>query len=127
MRYNSVFAIMFFAACCALFSLPATAQGPLYKQSSEVNNLMVEYQADYGSLNRFYFTENSPERRDRLRKVSRDYLQQLQQLKYESMPVGSKVDYILFKRDLEDQLRTFDIEETECKQVVNWFPFAEKI
>ena len=88
---------------------------------------MVDYQADFGSLSRFYATENSPERRDRLRKLQREYLQQLQQLKYETLPVGSKVDYTLFKRDLEEQLRAADQEEKEYKAVINWFPFAEKI
>ena len=127
MHYKTVFARVFIATLCMTIVPGAFAQTPLYKQSSEVNNLMVEYQADFGSLSRFYFTENSPERRDRLRKLQRDFLQQLQQLKYESLPVGSKADYILFKRDLEDQLRSADIEENEFKQVMNWFPFAEKI
>lgn len=112
---------------CVLCTYASFSQAPLYKQTSEVNNVMVAYQADYGSLSRFYFTENSPERRDRLRKLQREYLQQLEQLKYESLPVGSRVDYQLFKRDIEDQLRSADIEENEYKQVANWFPFAEKI
>lgn len=127
MRHIPVLARLLFILIAVQSSLASFSQSPLYKQSSEVNNLMVEYQADFGSLSRFYFAENSPERRDRLRKLQKDFLQQLQQLKYESMPVGSKADYTLFKRDLEDQLRSSDIEENEFKQVANWFPFAEKI
>src|SRR5688500_14081715 len=127
MHYKSVLARLILAVICVLCAVTAISQPALYKQTSEVNNLMVGYQADFGSLSRFYFTENSPERRDRLRRLQRDYLQQLEQLKYETLPVGSKVDYILFKRDLEDQGRTLDEEEKEFKQVVNWFPFADKI
>lgn len=127
MLYKKVLARLIISLLCLQAALSAFPQSGLYKQTSEVNNLMVDYQADFGSLSRFYFTENSPERRDRLRKLQRDYLNQLAQLKYESLPVGSKVDYNLFKRDLEDQLRSADIEESEFKQVVNWFPFAEKI
>lgn len=114
-----------------LFCLQVTflsfSQSNLYQQTSEVNNIMVAYQADYGSLSRFYAIENSPERRERLRKLQREFLQQLQQLKYESLPVGTKVDYNLFKRDLENQLRSAEIEEAEYKKVANWFPFADKI
>ena len=123
MHYKSLFVTLI----CVQIGLLSFSQSVLYKQTSEVNNLMVQFQADYGSLSRFYFTEHSPERRDRLRKLQRDYLQQLQQLKYESLPVGSKVDYTLFKRDLEDNLRTYDEEDKEFKQVASWFPFAEKI
>jgi hypothetical protein len=127
MYYKPVLARLLFVVIAVQASFAAFSQSPLYKQSSEVNNLMVEYQADFGSLSRFYFVENSPERRDRLRKLQREFLQQLNQLKYESLPVGSKVDYTLFKRDLEDQIRSADIEENEYKQVANWFPFADKI
>lgn len=127
MLYKKVFTSVFISLLCLQVTLTAFTQSNLYKQTSEVNNLMVEYQADYGSLSRFYFTENSPERRDRLRKLQRDYLDQLQQLKYESLPVGSKVDYNLFKRDLEDQLHASETEGNEYKQVAKWFPFAEKI
>jgi len=128
MPNKTVLAKWLLATICVLFACVAfSQQSPLYKQTSEVNNLMVAYQADYGSLSRFYFTENSPERRARLGRLIKDYLQQLQQLKFESLPTGSKVDYILFKRDLESQLRLFNIEENEYRQVAKWFPFAEKI
>jgi Bacterial protein of unknown function (DUF885) len=118
---------MFITVFCALVTIQALAQSPLYQQTSEVNNLIVQYEADNGSLGRFYFIESSPERRERFVKLTDDYLKQLQQLKFESMPVGSKVDYVLFKRDLEEQLRLLNIEKKEYTQVVTWFPFAEGI
>lgn len=88
---------------------------------------MVQYDADRGSLNRFYFAENSPERRERFETLTAEYLKQLQQLKFESLPVGSRVDYILFKRNLEDQQRLLDIEQKEYAQLTNWFSFAPGI
>jgi uncharacterized protein (DUF885 family) len=103
------------------------AQTALYQQTSEVNNLMVQYQADRGSLVRFYFVENSPERRDRLAALVNEYLKQVQLLNYESMPTGSRVDYILFKRNLDEQLRVFDVEKKECLQLGAWFSFATGI
>jgi hypothetical protein len=46
-----------------------SAAANLYLQTSEVHHLMVQFEADRGSLNRFYFVTNSPERRARLRQL----------------------------------------------------------
>ena len=107
-----------------LATVSSMAQSVLYQQNSEVNNLMVQYEADRGSLNRFYFVENSPERRDRLVTLANDYLKQVQQLNYESLPTGSRVDYILFKRNLDEQLRLLEVEKKECTQLNSWFSMA---
>src|SRR3954468_17907498 len=100
-----------------LLTTAATGQQALYQQNSEVNNLMVQYDADRGSLNRFYFVENSPERRNRFIALVTDYEKQVQQLKYDNLPTGSRVDYLLFKRNLDEQLRLLDVEKKECEQV----------
>ena len=107
-----------------LATMTAVGQTALYQQSSEVNNLMVQYEADRGSLTRFYFVENSPYRRDRLVTLYSGYLKQLQQLNYESLPTGSRVDYILFKRNLDEQLRLLEVEKRECEQLGSWFTIA---
>lgn len=99
----------------------------LYQQTSEVNNIMVQYDADRGSLSRFYAIESSPDRRQRLQQLQTDYLKQLQQLKFESLSTGAKVDYLLFKRNMDEQLRLLQEEEQEYTQLSQWFTFAEKI
>ena len=66
----------------------------LYKQTSDVHHLMANYAADRGSLIRFYVIENSPERRQRLERLSTDYLQQLKKLDFDKLPVDSQVDYL---------------------------------
>lgn len=109
-----------------LFS-STTAQNNLLIQTSEVHNLMVQYDADKGSLTRFYFIPNSPERCKRMQEFNKDYLDKLSALAFESMSPGGKVDYTLFKRNLENELRLLDKEETEYNQVSKYFPFAGKI
>lgn len=119
---------IFLILCIALTTVQSRAQNsPLYLHNSEVNNLMVQYNADRGSLSRFYMIESSPDRRQRLLQLQNDYLKQLQQVKYESLPTGSRVDYILFKRDLDEQLDLLKEEESQYSQVAQWFAFAEKI
>ncbi len=93
----------FFTCCFLLFTAAATAQQSdtdLYAQSSEVNNIMVQYEADRGILQRFYAIRNSPERRQRLEKLQSDYLQRLSALDWDKLPTGSRADYVLFRRNL---------------------------
>jgi uncharacterized protein (DUF885 family) len=117
-----------FIPCIALSALSAGAQSSvLYQQTSEVNNIIVQYDADRGSLSRFYAIESSPDRRSKLRQLQVDYLKQLQQLKWESLPTGSRVDYLLFKRDMDEQVRLSDEEEQQYQQLAKWFPFADSI
>ncbi len=110
-----------------LITVSCMCQPALYEQNSEVNNLMVQYEADRGSLNRFYFVENSPERRDRMNALVADYLKQVAQLNFDKLPTGSRVDYILFKRDLDEQQRLLELEKKEIAQLANWFPFTSGI
>ena len=104
-----------------------TVVSPLYQQTSEVNNLMVLYYADMGNINRFYTISQSPERRARLRDVVAAYLQKLQQLPFAPLNTGARVDYILFNRDLNEQLRLLNLEEKECAAAATWVPFADSV
>ncbi|MBS1915950.1 MAG: DUF885 family protein [Bacteroidetes bacterium] len=99
----------------------------LYAQSSEVNNVMVQYNADLYSLRRFYFIENSPERRERFKTMNEEYLQRLDKMDFDKLPVGSRVDFILFRRNIKESLRQLAIEEKEYNQVKYLVPFADTI
>lgn len=92
-------------------------QASLYLQTSEVHHLMVNFEADRGSLLRFYTIQNSPERRERLKQFYSDYLKRLEQLPFENFSQGGKVDYILFKRNLEEALYELSVEEKEYNQI----------
>ncbi|QEC45902.1 DUF885 domain-containing protein [Pseudobacter ginsenosidimutans] len=88
---------------------------------------MVQYQADRGSLTRFYAVPFSPERRERLVKFQQDYLQQLGSLSFDQLSTGSKVDYLLFKRNIDNQIRLLDAEAKGYEQIKKLFPFAPPI
>jgi hypothetical protein len=107
---------------CLLFfatiSVASFSQTPdLLSQTSEVNNLMLNFNADQGTLGRFYFVTNSPERRERMRTLYNDYLTKLNALPYETFSIGGKVDFILFRRDLESHLYLNAQEEKEVNQL----------
>jgi uncharacterized protein (DUF885 family) len=95
--------------------------------AQQMTDLLVHYEADKGSLNRFYVIDNSPERRERLKTFNKDYLQQLAAVNFDALPAGARVDYVLLRRDLQEQLRVLDEETTEYNQLAPWFPLSDKI
>lgn len=120
--------------CCSIifsFAMQVIAQPApepaLYQQTSEVNNVMVQYYADYGNLSRFYVIENSPERRQRLLATVNRYIDTLAKLDFDKLNTGTKVDYILFNRDLHEQQYQLNKEAEEYNATLQWFPFADSI
>ena len=102
---------MFALAFIGVQGIKAQPENSLYLQTSEVNNLMIHYDADYGSLHRFYAIKSSPERIERLQQLIRDYQQQLSQVDFNSLSTGSRVDYILFHRDLAEAFRKLQVQK----------------
>jgi uncharacterized protein (DUF885 family) len=121
---KSFLCLLLLAGTC---SFAQKAESPLYEQTSEVNNLMVHYNADNVSITRFYVIRNSPERRQRLRAMNEEYLSLLDKMDYDKLPVGSRVDYILFKRNLKNELRLLDQEQKEYTEISKWIPFADSL
>ncbi len=99
----------------------------LYLQTSEVHHLMVNFEADRGSLMRFYTVANSPERRERFKQFYTDYLRRLDQLPFETFSQGGKIDYLLFKRTLEDGLHELSVEENEYNQIRKFVAMADPL
>ena len=99
----------------------------LYEQTSEVNNVMVQFYADYGNLSRFYVIQNSPERRERLLSTINEYINKLSQLDFDKFNIGTRADYILFNRDLHEQQYQLEKEAKEYDAIKQWFPFADSI
>jgi len=69
----------------------------------------------------------SPERREKLTALYQDYLARLEKLDFKSLPQECKADYILFKRDMNEKLRTSAKEGAEFEKVKAWFPFSPGI
>ena len=108
-------------------SLVIAQSNAINPQTSDVHHLMTQYEADYGSLYRFYIVNDSPERRERFQKLYTEYLDQLQKLDFNRMNTDSRVDYILLRRDLQENLQKLAQEASERNQINSWFPFADSI
>ncbi len=116
---------------CWLLLLPITAlaqkNNPLLIQTSEVHHLLVNYEADKGSLSRFYTIPASPERNQRMQTLQQDYLKKLQALAFEQMSVGGQVDYLLFQRQLNNELRLLQEEAKNLALANNLISFASPV
>ncbi len=116
--FHLLFTLLILSFCKTLsYSQPIT----------EVYPLIITYRADRGSLERFYVVSNSPERRERFKTFYKDYLTKLEQLPFEAMSVSGRVDYLLMKRDLENELFALTKEEKEVDQIKKYTSFADPI
>jgi hypothetical protein len=122
-NFSRILAGIFFL----ILSQHSRAQSDLLLQTSEVHNLMVNFEADRGSLSRFYFVSGSPERRERLHTFYTDYLNRLEQLPFESLSQGGKVDYIMLRKLLKDEVYSLEIKKKEYEQVKKWVSLCDPI
>jgi uncharacterized protein (DUF885 family) len=95
--------------------------------ASEMRPIIEYYIADRGSLQRSFFVNNSPARRERFRKFYQDALDRIQKLNFDAMSEAGKVDYILFRNHLEHELRQLDIEEKQQTEIAPLIPFGKTI
>ena len=136
-----IFALLFFSA--SLYTGHAQTKNG-FVPCQEMPDLMQQYNADYRALLRFYTPASaarggggggggmdagigSPERGERLNKLYQEYLKKLEALNFNSLPQECKVDYILFKRDLNQRLRQGLADAADLNRIKAWLPFADKI
>ncbi|MEN2401243.1 DUF885 family protein [Flavobacterium sp. MC2016-06] len=135
-------AVLFFMGLIPVPLLAQNFNSELYLQTSEVNNTMIHYDADKGSIMRFYSTNsnqdtfgvqneedkyNTPERRARRLELIASYKKELQGLNYDAMSNNGKVDYILFNRNLNSEEYELQQQQKTYDRIKIYFPFDEKI
>jgi len=143
MKRNLAFVIASVLLGFSLHSNAQTSRGTnLYQQTSEMADMMIQYDADRASIMRFYSTSgsgdesrlrqqrsdyNSPERRQRLMQLTADYLRQITVVDFDKMNINGKVDYLLFKRNLEDGQNQLLQQQKDYEQVIKFLTFSDKI
>ena len=108
----------------------------LYAQTSEMADGLIKYDADKASIQRFYATGsedlsrsgyNSPERRKRLFLLIDEYLIMLNKLPFENWNINGKVDYLLFKRNLESEQYQLLEEQRLYDSIEKYITFSDRI
>ena len=130
-------------SCCSFRSQVSAQQNTsnLYSQTSEMADAMIQYDADKASILRFYSTStqgefagrqqgpgyNTPERRKRLLELIDQYLEVLKKSSFEKWNINGKVDYVLFKRNLEsDQYQLLEEQKT-YDQIAKYLTFSDRL
>src|SRR5215203_5547325 len=103
-----------------------TTEAPDTKDS-EMRYVIERYSVDRGTLARSWPVAASPTRRDRFKKFYADSLTGLLKLNFDAMSQDGKIDYILFKNNLEYELRQLDIQEKQLAEIEPLMPFAKTI
>ena len=104
---------------CALMFLQNTLNA-----QDKMPQILQHFQADKGSLERFYVIDMSPEKRGRMQSFYNEYLNKIKDLPFKSLSQSDKVDYLLFKNQLEANLNDLSMEEANYQTAKNWVDFA---
>ena len=134
------FNVLLTGICLSFLQTSAQPISSLYLQTSEMADAMIQYDADKASVMRFYSTGgqgefprqqgngyNSPERRKRLLQLIDEYLGILKKSPFEKWNINGKVDYILFKRNLESEQYQLLEEQKTYEQVVKYLTFSDRL
>lgn len=100
---------------------------PVWAQQKDISDLLIHYEADRGSLYRFYQIDESPEKNARFKTFNNDYLSQLEAVNFDALTTDAKVDYVLFRTKLKENIYHLDEATAQVKTLSPWFPIADKI
>lgn len=96
-------------------------------QASELTNAILQYKADKGSLDRFYFLETSPERIERMKVLNTEYLNSLKQFNYDQLSLDGKVDFVLFKRAIQNEIHSLEENAAGLAIAKTYIPFSDAV
>jgi dipeptidyl aminopeptidase/acylaminoacyl peptidase/uncharacterized protein (DUF885 family) len=96
-------------------------------EHSELKGAIERYAADRGSLQRSLPPAAAPERDQRVRDFTRQWLDQLARLDFDRFGQDGKVDYLLLKNHLAHELRQIDLKARQSAEAAQLYPFARAI
>lgn len=110
----------------ALFTLLilCSAQYAIQAQSSfsSIEDALIVYQEDHGALSRKYAVENSDQYFTRFEDFYTQWLSYLDELNFSELTHPHKVDFLLFKNDLERSLYFLKAEQERFNDIVDRIP-----
>lgn len=99
-----------------------------YNESpSRFRGVIEKFSEDYGSLNRFYTAQTSPNRAARFREFYEGWLALLNRQNFDSLNHDEQVDYLLFKNYLTHEIKELDRRDKQLQEMSALLPFAKTI
>jgi uncharacterized protein (DUF885 family) len=115
------------ALCVVLFLILSNAVRAQDTGMSEMRDYILQYQADYGTLNRKYTIKESDEYITRFSQLYADWLKKLKELPFESMSQQGKVDYILLRTSIEEEESGIQRDKKELQEIAGALKFTGKL
>ncbi len=115
---------------CAMTSVSAQRVDALAEYNeppSRMRGVIEKYANDYGSINRFYTAQMSPNRVTRIRQLYADHEALLAKLNFESLNHDEQIDYILFQNYLDHEQKELTRFEHQMNEMAPILPFAGTI
>ncbi|HKQ77568.1 MAG TPA: hypothetical protein VJ810_27980, partial [Blastocatellia bacterium] len=94
---------------------------------SELRSLIERFVVDRGSLSRSYPMEISTARQARFKQFYSDWLATLAKLNFDTLSQDGKVDYLLFKTQLDHELQQLELQNKSLAETAPFTPFAQTI
>jgi len=104
-------------------SAPAASDFDTYP--SELEPAIERYESDLRSIERRYTLAVSPSRDARLKQFYTEWRGSLDQWDFSKLGLEGKVDYVLFRNELEYQLHQLDIKAKQYAEMEPLIPFAK--
>jgi uncharacterized protein (DUF885 family) len=94
---------------------------------SRLRGVIEKFREDFGSLNRFYTAQISPNRRARLRELYTERLTFLNRQNFDALNHDEQIDYLLFKNYLDHEIKELDRNARQLEEMAALIPFARTI
>ena len=94
---------------------------------SEMKTSIERYVVDRNTLARLFPVESSPVRQARYKQFYSDWLATIGKMNFDAMSQDGKVDYLLFRTQLEHELQQLEIDTKALAEVAPLMPFAKTI
>lgn len=118
-------AIICFGCALAMPKSHASIQSP--QAQSDLAPIITRFQADLGSLNRFYTVRTSKARTSRLRKLYTGWQATLDKLDFGKLDFDGQIDWLLFKNHLAKEIHDLDTETNQIGEAEPLLPFADAV
>jgi len=94
---------------------------------SRLRGVIEKFSEDYGSLNRFYTAETSPNRAARFGAFFSDWLAFLNRQNFDSLNADEQIDFLLFKNYLAHEIKESERRAKQFEEMSALLPFARTI
>ncbi len=94
---------------------------------SRFRGVIEKFSEDYGSLDRFYTAQTSPNRMARFRQLNSDWLALLGKQNFDALNHDEQIDYLLFKNYLDHEQRELARYGKQLEEMSALIPFAKTI